>query len=136
MSALGRPANSSERRAAISSIKAQLQAFKKNDYARAMFYQASALKNNFPNPEAFRSMIQNGYPEFANYKSVEFGPARADKTGERISIPLTLTGMNGSKVRALYLMVREHSVYHVAGVEGGTHTAPPPNLPSGSLMDA
>ncbi len=114
-----RPATLSERKAAISSIMAQLNAFQKNDYVTAMTYQSIALKTTFPSAEAFRTMIHRGYPEFADFKMVKFGPAQADKRGDFMLIPVLVTGNDGVTVSALYMMSLENKAYRVQGVQSG-----------------
>jgi hypothetical protein len=117
--ALTRPAKAAERQAAIRSIQAQLQAFKRDDYKTAIGYQSSGLKKAFPTPEAFHSMMLNMYPEFAHYKAVTFGSAQSDKAGLHLALSATVTGQDGIAVHAVYLMVREGKLYRVEGVSGG-----------------
>ena len=114
-----RPAKTAERQAAISSIQAQLKAFGRDDYKTAVTYQSAGLRKNFPSAEAFRAMMVQTYPEFAHYKTVTFGPAQSDPTGTHVAILATVTGQDGVKVRAVYLMVREAKIYRVEGVAGG-----------------
>jgi len=116
-----RPAKPEVRRAAVAAIQAQLSAFSKGDYQTAIKYQSAGLKQNFSSPDAFRQMIESAYPEFAHYKKVAFGPVRADASGQRVFVPVNLTGQNGVTVQAAYLMVREGKVYRVQGVLGGGH---------------
>ncbi len=126
------PASSAVRKAAAASIKAQLDAFAKDDYAKAVHYQSAGLKRNFPSVSAFRQMITTAYPEFAHYKSVQFGDARADAKGLHVLLPVTLTGQDGVTLKALYMMVKEGKVYKVEGVAGGGR-APLPNNPASSV---
>ena len=119
-----RPAKAADRTAAISSIQAQLKAFGRNDYKTAVTYQSAGLKKNFPSPEAFRAMMTRTYPEFAHYKAVTFGPAESDATGTHLAILAAVTGQDGVKVQAVYMMVREAKVYRVEGVAGGAQLPP------------
>lgn len=114
-----RAAKEAERKAAIASIEAQLKAFKADDYGKAEKYQSSELRQNFRNPDDFRRMMRESYPEFANYKSAVFGEARCNETGELLEIPITLTGQNRVVVKATYMMIREDGGYRVLGVSGG-----------------
>jgi len=116
-----RPAKPDVRRAAVAAIQAQLQAFARGDYLTAIKYQSAGLKQNFGSPDAFRQMMEGAYPEFAHYKKVKFGLVRADMAGQRVLVPVDLTGQDGVTVRAAYLMVREGKVYRVQGVVGGGH---------------
>ena len=120
-----RPARAAERQGAAASITAQLKAFQKDDFQKAAQYQSANLKRNFPSVAAFRQMMKAGYPEFTNYKSVQFGDARADASGLHVLMPVTLVGHDGVTLRALYLMVREGRTYHVDGVMGGARPPSP-----------
>ncbi len=120
-----RLAKAAERLAAINSIQAQLKAFGKDDYKTAITYQSAGLRKNFASPDAFRAMMVHVYPEFAHYKTVQFGPAHCDLTGAHLAIPATVTGQDGVTVHAVYLLVREGKVYHIEGVGGGAQ--PPPD---------
>lgn len=126
------PASAAVRKAASASIKAQLNAFAKDDYSKAVQYQSAGLKRNFPSVGAFRQMMTTTYPEFAHYKSVQFGDARADSKGLHVMMPVTLTGQDGVTLKALYLLVKEGKTYKVEGVAGGAR-APLPNDPSSSV---
>ncbi len=119
-----RPARAADRAAAVSSIQAQLKAFGRDDYKTAVTYQSAGLRKNFPSTEAFRAMMTRTYPEFAHYKAVTFGPAESDGTGTHLAIIASITGQDGVKVRAVYMMVREAKVYRVEGVAGGAQLPP------------
>jgi hypothetical protein len=114
-----RAATAAERKAAITSVTAQLDAFRANDYGKAATYQSAGLRATFGSVAAFRKAITGSYPQFANYKQARFGAARADAKGTRVALPISLTGRDGVTVQALYLMVRENKLYRVAGVQGG-----------------
>ncbi len=112
-----KPAPGAQRAAAAASIRAQLEAFKRDDWEKAATYQSEALRRNFRTTAQFRAIIENNYPQFANYKSVAFDAARA--LGNQVEMQVRLTGQDGIKVRAVYLMVKERGAYRVAGVQGG-----------------
>ncbi len=114
-----RPARPAERKAAIAAIVAQLAAFKRDDYAAAVQYQSAGLRRTFPGVRAFRQMMQTVYPEFAHYRSAQFGAAQAEPSGLHVVVPVTLMGQNGYIVQAAYVMVREGKAYRVEGVQGG-----------------
>lgn len=120
-----RPARPADRKAAIAAIGAQLAAFNKGDYAKAIGYQSATLKQSFASPDAFRQMMERGYPEFVHSRSVRYGTASADTNGMRVFIPVVVIGQDGVVVRATYLMVREGKAYRVQGVLGGVR----PGLP-------
>lgn len=109
-----RPATPQERRAALSSVRGQLLAFRADDYVRANAYQANARR--MASADDLRSMITRMYPEYAHSKSVTFGAAQADPTGRHVDVAVAVTGQNDVRSRALYLMVREGTAYRVGGV--------------------
>jgi hypothetical protein len=108
------------------SITDQLKAFKANNYAKASFYQSAAMKQNFASVDDFRTMMRQTYPEFANFKSVTFGPMFSTIDRQQVQAPVILTGADGVKVAAIYLLTNENGGYRVAGVVGGAHGAPAP----------
>ena len=114
-----RPAKAAERQEAIKSIQAQLKAFARDDYKAAITYQSAGLKKNFASPDAFRTMMVRVYPEFAHFRSVQFGPAKSDPSGAHVAIPAAVTGQDGVTVRAFYFLVRENKIYRIEGVQGG-----------------
>ena len=115
-----------ERKAATASIEAQLKAFKADDYEKAAKYQSAGLRDQFRTVEEFRRAIREGYPQFANYKSVTFGEARCDEKGDALQIQATVTGQDGVTVRGVYIMVREEGEYRVTSVFGGMRVKPSP----------
>jgi len=123
-----RPATAAERQAAIASVTSQLQAFRRDDFQRAVFYQSSGLRRHFASVAAFRTMMRTSYPQFVHYKSVQFGAARADHSGLHVVLPATVTGQDGVTVHATYIMVLEQQVYRVDGVAGGLAAPPPPGV--------
>jgi len=114
-----RPAKAAERQAAIMSIQTQLKAFARDDYKTAITYQSAGLRKNFTSSDAFRTMMVRVYPEFAHFKSVQFGPAKSDPSGAHLAIGVAVTGQDGVTVRAFYLLVRENKIYRIEGVQGG-----------------
>lgn len=122
-----RAATTKEREGAIRSIRAQLDAFRRDDYESAVRYQSQALRRNFPSTKAFQDIIQKSYPQFAHYQSVAFGPVSAQGEGKEIliQVPVNLVGQDGVKVQATYGMIKENGIYCVNGVGGGA----PQNLP-------
>jgi hypothetical protein len=122
-----KPANAAQRAGSSQAIRAQLELFKKGDWEKAVAYQSTDLKKNFPSTAAFRAMMVSTYPQFAKYKKIEFGEARA--AGPVVQMAIKLTGSDNIVVRAVYIMVKEKSGYKVASVGGGF----PPNLHEGDL---
>ena len=108
-----------ESKGAARSIKAQLDDFRKGDYRSAITWQSQSLKEIFPSIGQFRHMMITQYPQFAQYKSVEFGPAVADEYGDHVRASIRLTGQDGVKVSAVYEMVLEEGAYRIRGVALG-----------------
>ncbi len=129
-----RTATAQERAGAIRSITAQLDAFRRDDYQTATKYQSAGLKSNFPSVAAFRQIIKNSYPQFANYKKAQFGAAQANADGSNVNVLIRLTGKDGVEVNAAYQMAREDGIYRVQSVSGGfNQKAPQENI--GNVVD-
>jgi hypothetical protein len=120
-------ASVAQRRQAVSIVRAQLDAFKKGDYQRALSYQSSGLRHNFMSARDFRRIIRSSYAHFAEHRSVSFGTVRFNKRNQMLSVPITLLGDDGILVRARYWMVREGNTYRIQTVSGGT--------PSQAILD-
>src|ERR1043165_5944826 len=69
-------------------IRAQEQAFGRDDFAAAYSHAAPAIQQIFPDPEAFMAMVRNSYAPVWRHKSFEFGEARAadGKIAQRVHI--------------------------------------------------
>lgn len=113
---LVRTATEDEKKAAAAAIEAQLKAFRSDDYAAAMRYQSSGLRRDLGSVTDFRQMMRRQYPQFVNYREVEFREARASQDGNMVEVKVVLTGMDRVIVRATYAMVREQNEYRVLGV--------------------
>jgi hypothetical protein len=111
-----RPATEEEQKAAVGAIEAQLQAFRDNDYRKAMRYQSSGLRRNAPDPEDLRRMIVQSYPQFARYRTAVFGKAHCSRNGQMLQVPVRVTGQDGVTVHAVYLMEKESGEWRVASV--------------------
>ena len=74
--------------AAQSVIRAQEQAFGRDDFAAAYSHAAPAIQGIFPDPETFMAMVRKSYAPVYRHKSFEFGEARtADgKIAQRVHI--------------------------------------------------
>jgi len=119
-----RPATNAQRVAAAASIRAQLEAFKRDDWVKAATYQSEGLRRNFGTLAQFRAVIETNYPQFAKYKSIAFEQARS--RGDVVEIQARLTGQDGVKLRAIYIMKKEKGIYRVEGVQGGGVGRPAP----------
>jgi hypothetical protein len=86
-------------------ITEQLDAFARDDAARAFALAANGIRERFGSPEVFIDMVRTGYPVVYRPKSVAFEkPAVVD--GEVIQ-PVRMTDADGEAWIAFYPMVRQ-----------------------------
>ncbi len=114
-----RAATSAERTEAETSIRAQLDAFRRDDYRGAMRYQAETLRALYPTAEALRDMIRSNYPQLAHYQKAGFGVISASRTGRYLTATVDITGAQGVTANATYHLARENGWYRVTAVIGG-----------------
>src|SRR4051812_2622903 len=90
---LASPSRADDVSAAQSVIRAQEQAFSRDDAAAAYSHAAPEIKQLFPQAEIFLQMVQQAYPPVHRHKSFEFGEARA--AGGRIAQRVHIVDDNG-----------------------------------------
>ncbi|MGY8709032.1 DUF4864 domain-containing protein [Bradyrhizobium sp. 18BD] len=83
-------------------IRAQEQAFARDDAAAAYSHAAPAIREIFPAPDIFMSMVQNGYAPVYRHKSFEFGESKSE--GNWISQHVHIVDANGEAWEALYTL--------------------------------
>ncbi|WP_340116678.1 DUF4864 domain-containing protein [Pelagibius sp. 7325] len=93
------------RQAILGTIKAQLDAFQRNDGAAAFSYATPALRQLFGTPENFMAMVRGGYQPVYRPRSVEFLDARIIEG--RIGQAVRFVGPDGRAVIALYTMEQQ-----------------------------
>src|SRR3982751_5074632 len=86
-------------------IRAQEQAFRRDDASAAYSYAAPAIRDIFPAPDIFMSMVQNGYPPVYRHKSFEFGDSKSE--GSRIAQHVHIIDANGEAWEALYTLEQQ-----------------------------
>jgi hypothetical protein len=86
-------------------IRAQEQAFGHDDAAAAYSYAAPAVKQIFPAPDIFMSMVQNGYAPVYRHKSFEFGDSKTE--GSSIAQRVHIIDANGEAWEALYTLEQQ-----------------------------
>ena len=86
-------------------IHAQEQAFVRDDANAAYSYAAPAIKEIFPAPDIFMSMVQNGYAPVYRHKSFEFGESKVD--GSRVAQRVHIVDANGEAWEALYTLEQQ-----------------------------
>lgn len=91
--------------AAQSVIRAQEQAFVRDDASAAYSYAAPAIKEIFPAPDIFMSMVQSGYAPVYRHKSFEFGESKVE--GTWIAQRVHIIDADGEAWVALYTLEQQ-----------------------------
>ncbi|AWL99517.1 DUF4864 domain-containing protein [Bradyrhizobium amphicarpaeae] len=86
-------------------IRAQEQAFARDDAAGAYAHAAPALKEIFPAPDIFMSMVQKGYAPVYRHNSFEFGDGKSE--GSWIAQRVHIVDANGEAWEALYTLEQQ-----------------------------
>ncbi|MBR1178148.1 DUF4864 domain-containing protein [Bradyrhizobium sp. KB893862 SZCCT0404] len=102
---IGLSARADEVATAQAVIRAQEQAFVRDDASAAYSYAAPAIKEIFPAPEIFMSMVQNGYAPVYRHKSFEFGESKVE--GSWIAQRVHIVDANGEAWEALYTLEQQ-----------------------------
>ena len=90
---------------AQSVIRAQEQAFVRNDAAAAYSYAAPAIRKLFPQAEIFLYMVQNSYAPVWRHKSFEFGEARIE--GKWVAQRVHIVDADGEAWEAMYTLEQQ-----------------------------
>ena len=99
------PARADDVAVAQGVIRAQEQAFARDDAAAAYAQAAPAIQEIFPAPDIFMSMVQNGYAPVYRHKSFEFGESRSE--GTSIAQRVHIVDANGEAWEALYTLEQQ-----------------------------
>jgi hypothetical protein len=86
-------------------INSQVEAFGRDDAAKAYSYAAPAIQSLFPQPDIFLSMVQRSYAPVYRHKSFEFGEARV--ADGRIAQRVHILDANGEAWEALYALEQQ-----------------------------
>jgi hypothetical protein len=86
-------------------IRAQEQAFSRNDAAAAYSYAAPAIRQIFPRADIFMQMVQHTYAPVWRHKSFEFGEARTE--GKWVAQRVHIVDEDGEAWEALYTLEQE-----------------------------
>ncbi|VIO78102.1 hypothetical protein CI1B_72350 [Bradyrhizobium ivorense] len=103
--ALITPAAAADVTAAQEVIRAQEQAFGRDDAAAAYSYAAPAIRQIFPQADIFMSMVQQSYAPVYRHRSFEFGEAKSE--GDWIAQRVDIVDANGEAWQALYTLERQ-----------------------------
>lgn len=108
------PARADDIATAQGVIRAQEQAFGHDDAAAAYSYAAPAIKQIFPAPDIFMSMVQNGYAPVYRHRSFEFGESKIE--GGSIAQRVHIIDANGEAWEALYTLEQQaDGSYEITG---------------------
>ena len=91
--------------AAQSVIRAQEQAFGRDDAAAAYSYAAPAIQQIFPAADIFMSMVENSYAPVYRHRSFEFGESKTE--GNWIAQHVHIIDANGEAWEALYTLEQQ-----------------------------
>lgn len=86
-------------------VRAQEQAFARDDAAGAYSHAAPAIREIFPAPDIFMSMVQSGYAPVYRHKSFEFGESKIE--GSSIAQRVHIIDANGEAWEALYTLEQQ-----------------------------
>ena len=103
---LAAPALADDVAAAQSVIRAQEQAFSRDDAATAYSHAAPEIRQLFPQADIFLKMVQQGYAPVYRHKSFEFGEGRA--ADGQIAQRVHIIDANGEAWEALYTLERQN----------------------------
>lgn len=86
-------------------IRAQLEAFARDDAAKAFSYAAPGIRQMFRTPENFLAMVRLGYPVVYRHSTVAFLKPAGD--GTDVVQPVRMADADGILWIAVYLMQRQ-----------------------------
>ncbi|MEH2531926.1 hypothetical protein V1277_001694 [Bradyrhizobium sp. AZCC 1588] len=102
---LGAAALADDVATAQSVIRAQEQAFIRDDAAAAYSHAAPEIRQIFPQADIFMQMIRQGYAPVYRHKSFEFGEARS--ANGRIAQRVHIVDDNGEAWEAMYTLEQQ-----------------------------
>ncbi|MDX2004911.1 MAG: DUF4864 domain-containing protein [Meiothermus sp.] len=105
-------------------IRAQIEAFRKDDGATAYSFASPSIRQVFPDSKVFMEMVKSGYPQIYRSLTVEFAQATRNSADEVLQI-VNLIGRDGSRAVAAYLMQRQPGgVWKINGVQMNVEPRP------------
>jgi hypothetical protein len=106
------------------SIEGQLRAFLADDDATAYALAAPNIQRIYPTPDAFMSMVRNGYKPVHRPQNFAFGKSETMASGQIVQQVLLL-GPDGKDYEAVYtLELQPDGVYRITGVSLRASNAP------------
>ena len=96
-------------------ITAQITAFRADDGPAAYDFAAPVVRNIFPTPEIFMTMVKQGYPQVYRPQSFKFTEALIDPVG-RPAQKMIVVGPDGKSYIALYSMEKQpNGTWRISG---------------------
>ncbi|GLH78540.1 DUF4864 domain-containing protein [Bradyrhizobium sp. SSBR45G] len=103
MALLTQPAGAADDAGAAQSvIRAQEQAFARDDGAAAYAQAAPEIQAMFPSADIFMTMVKSGYPPVYRHRSFEFGPSQVENG--TIAQRVQIIDAEGEAWEALYTL--------------------------------
>lgn len=99
------PARAAEVAAAQNVIRAQEQAFARNDAAAAFSHAAPEIREVFQHPDIFMQMVQQGYAPVYRHQSFEFGEAKV--SDGHVAQRVHIVDEKGEAWEALYTLEQQ-----------------------------
>ena len=99
------PVEEAHRISIVGVIRAQMDAFRRDDGAKAFSYAAPSIRGMFQNPQNFMAMVRGGYAAVYRPREVEFLAPRLEDPD--ILQPVRVTGPDGESIIAIYRMQRQ-----------------------------
>ena len=97
-------------------VQAQLDAFKRDDAAKAFSYATPGIRELFGTPETFMAMVKSSYAVVYRPRSVAFQPPKM--AGSELVQPVHMTDADGHAWIALYPMLRgQDGVWRINGCQ-------------------
>lgn len=104
-----------QQEAVVGTIRAQMEAFQRDDGAAAFSHASPRIREIFQTPDIFMDMVRGGYAPVYRPRDVEFLPPRVE--GAEILQPVRVIGPTGESVIALYRMQQQPGGdWKIAGV--------------------
>jgi len=98
-----------------STITAQMEAFKADDFAQAFTYAAPSIQGMFGTPDRFGMMVRNGYPMVHRPADVQYLELR--ELGGRLWQKVQVLDQSGTYHYLDYAMENSGSGWQIAGVQ-------------------
>jgi hypothetical protein len=100
--------------AATEVVMRQLDAFRRDDFEAAYTFASTMIHDLFDH-EAFERMVRVGYPEIARSASAFVFESTVAPNGS-VFLHLRIRGANGSRIEAIYELIREDGRFKINGV--------------------